>query len=45
MLRLYEESSKPGYEDIHLQCLDLWDLLLERRIEIARELTAALDKI
>lgn len=44
LLRLYEESRRPGYEGIHQQCLDMWDLMLEKRVGSTEELMSALDQ-
>jgi hypothetical protein len=39
LLRLYEEANGPERVDLRDTCLDLWDLLLERRIGAALNLT------
>ena len=44
LLRLYEESRRPGHEAIHQQCLDMWDLMLEKRVGSTEELMSALDQ-
>lgn len=44
LLRLYEQSSKAGNEEVHQACLDVWDQLLERRIVQAVQLTQGLDR-
>ncbi len=45
LLRLYEHSCEPGHAKIHHECLDLWDLLLDRRVGVANDLTRDLDRL
>lgn len=44
LLRLYEQSSKAGNEEVHQACLDVWDQLLEKQVVQAVELTQELDR-
>jgi hypothetical protein len=43
LIRLYEQSE--GEDGVHIRqrCLDSWDVLLERRVGIAKNLTRAID--
>ncbi len=43
LLRLYEQS-KGAHEELHQECLDLWDHLLERRVGQATELVREIDR-
>jgi len=44
LLRLYEQA-KDRHKALYLRCLDLWDLLLERRVGAAMGLTQELDRV
>jgi hypothetical protein len=44
-LRLYEQSSTPGQEATHQECLDLWDSLLAKRVGAAVGLTREVDQV
>jgi hypothetical protein len=46
LLRLYADSWRsPDHQSLHQECLDLWDLLLDRRVTSAAELTEELGKL
>jgi hypothetical protein len=44
LLRLYEEAGGPDRVELRNACLDLWDLLLERRVGTALTLTRELER-
>ena len=44
LLRLYEQA-KDREKVLYISCLDLWDLLLERRVGAAMGLTRELDRV
>ena len=44
LIRLYEQAEGSGRGDIQRRCLDAWDVLLERRVGIARQLMTAIDR-
>jgi len=43
LLRLYEQTKDNRTSDVQHRCLDAWDLLLERRVGIARQLMSSID--
>jgi len=44
VLRLYEQSQGAGDSAVSERCLDIWDMLFENRVGVARELTAAIER-
>jgi len=44
LVRLYEQAEGSGRSDIQQRCLDAWDVLLERRVGIARQLMTSIDR-
>lgn len=44
LLRLYEQAQDQGNRDISNACLDMWDLLFEKRVGMTRELTKAIEQ-
>lgn len=44
MLRLYDQSDRDMYRDIHQRCLDTWDRLLESRVGSVATLIASISE-